>query len=275
MSIKNELIDFTWNSRIVAPEGVMVASNHEQEHFLPWWWMNFRLFNNFPVTFVDFGDMSAIARKWCSQRGNLITLGIPDTFIAKKEDVDPKLADLWEKCNSDVWLGRLAWFKKPFALLKSPYQKTVWLDLDCQTKRSIQPLFSNYLEEADIALFPEKEEHQKKFQERGILLPGEKIYNSGVIAFRHGIPLIEEWVKQVFSKSKECENDQEILCKLLSRSNAKLAELPIIYNWFVRDGANPDAVIVHWWGSAKEAIPVFIDQLKQYFFIDLTLTAGV
>lgn len=278
MSIENEAssdISLAWNRQICAPEGVIVGCTQDQEKFLPWWWMNFRLFNNYPVTFIDFGDMSAIARKWCRQRGSLLSLDLSDTFIARKEAIDPALVKIWEKMNTDVWRVRLAWFKKPFALLQSPYEKTVWLDLDCQTKGSIQPLFNEYLNNAEFAISREPESYQKINQERGILLPEEIMYNSGVTAFRHNSKIIQEWAKEALERSHLFYGDQQLLSRILFTSKLPFAVIPDIYNSFVLDGINPKAIILHWYGSSKEAIPIYIDQLKQYFCIDLTLTAGM
>lgn len=75
-------------------DGVIVGTSQRQEWLLPWWWMHYRLYNNHPVTFINFGDLSPKAIDWCKQRGSLISLNLSDQFLATKEMVDPSLAQL-------------------------------------------------------------------------------------------------------------------------------------------------------------------------------------
>ena len=84
--------------------------------------MYFRLYNDQPVTFVDFGDMSTKAVQWCQKRGLVIKLELSDSFMAKKDAIDPYQAALWEKMQPNVWALRFTWYKKPFALLQSPFK---------------------------------------------------------------------------------------------------------------------------------------------------------
>ncbi|MBA3604167.1 MAG: hypothetical protein H0W50_11150 [Parachlamydiaceae bacterium] len=47
-------------------------------------------------------------------------------------------------------------------MLKSPYQRTIWLDVDCQVRGSIDDLFTKCVNEAGIAIAiaPEDEDSQ-------------------------------------------------------------------------------------------------------------------
>ena len=127
---------------MVVDEGVIVGSDRNQEWLLPWWWMNFRLHNNHPVAFVDFGDMSPSAVSWCQKRGPYFKLNPVTNFVAQKEFIDPQKAALWEKMHPTIWSLRLSWYKKPFALQMSPFKRSLWLDVDCQVRGSIEPLFA-------------------------------------------------------------------------------------------------------------------------------------
>lgn len=262
---------FDWSPPIQDDsKGVIVGCNRNHEWLLPWWWMNFRLHNTLPVTFMNFGDMSLAALEWCRVRGNVIKFDIPDHFVAEKEKVDPLLAKTWESMNTSVWALRKGWFKKPFALLKTPYQKTIWLDLDCQVRGSIEPLF-NYLNQADIALVPEVELDQKLNRERGLLLPGEIMYNAGVIVFKHGSKVIQEWGKQAIEQNHLFFGDQQLLIRILFSQHIPVEPIPILYNWPMPYGINTNAIIMHWWGAQKANILMQIGHLKKFFCIDLTL----
>lgn len=263
----------TWNSHIIAEEGVIVGCDLLQENYLPWWWMNYRMFNNYPVSFVDFGDMSAFARKWCQKRGHYIYLDISDDFIAKKEQIDPKLADCWERTNSDLWQVRPAWFKKPFALLKTPFKKTAWIDLDCQIKGSIEPLFSQHLSNAELALAKEPEKHQKLNIERGIMPANETMYNTGVLVYTHNSKSILMWANDCVKNNALFIGDQQILAHLISEKKLNVNFLPEAYNWLYEEGYNEEAIILHLWGPYKHRIPIYIEIFKNCE-VDLTLTAG-
>ena len=76
-------------------------------------------------TFVDLG-MSHYGKTFCSERGEVIPLQM-DLAFSDGESVRDK---------------RHSWFKKPFALLLSPFAHSIWLDLDCEVLGSLAPLFS-------------------------------------------------------------------------------------------------------------------------------------
>lgn len=264
-------IKIEWSSDLSSePEGVIVGCSQNQECLLPWWWMNFRLHNNQPVTFIDFGDLSNSAISWCQKRGNLIKLDIPNDFVTRKEEIDPALACLWESKNSYVWLFRPSWFLKPFALLKSPYRKTVWFDLDCQVRGSIQPLY-DYLNRADLAMVPEPDPEQQLNRQSKILLPDELMYNAGVIVFNHGCPIIKEWAKRTLVDNHLFMGDQQILARLLYEQKGEIESLPQFYNWPIPYGINPEAIVLHWWGAYKESVLRQIEYLQTQFLINLSV----
>src|SRR5215207_9096243 len=152
-------------------EGVLLATSRNQKWLLPWWWMNFRLFNDYPVTFVNMGDMSNEAIDWCQQKGNLISLDVSAlSFVAKKEKIRPDLAQLWENISGlSVWELRDQWYKKPWAMLKTPYMKTIWMDSDCQVRGSLKPLFVFQLNEIGMSLKKECSFAQLENMARGLL----------------------------------------------------------------------------------------------------------
>jgi hypothetical protein len=79
-------------------------------------------------------------------------------------------------------------------------------------------------------------------------------YNSGVIAFRQGSPLIEKWAQSVFRQNHQHRGDQDLLSWLIAHHPYPIDELPNIYNWLIGNGDNPNAMITHWAGESAKAV---------------------
>lgn len=220
--------------------GILVGCDQSQEWLLSWWWDNLQHVGRYPVAFADFG-MTEQGRSWCRERGELLSLDLPS-------HVDPLGPELFKQ--SLTWLddayltSRVAWFKKPHALLHTPYKRTLWLDLDCEVLAPLDPLFHIDLKGTTIALVPEAERHQK-FE--------ETLYNSGVILYDSPSKLISIWAEQAKTRTGEFRGDQELLSRLIFEQNFCVKKLPAIYNWNISDGILLDACIVHWLGSRGKA----------------------
>src|SRR5579859_2738095 len=119
-----------WNfPKPIQEDGVIVAADASEEWLLPWWWGKYCRFNSYPVTFVDLG-LTPKMQEWCETKGRRLPLRIPD-FATPKEEIDPTLIPIWEDViGPKVWDFRDAWYKKPFACLLTPYQRSIWIDLD-------------------------------------------------------------------------------------------------------------------------------------------------
>jgi hypothetical protein len=219
----------------ILPKGVMVASDIQQEWLLPWWWENYSRFNTLPVVFVDFG-MSKEKKKWCKEHGTLIPLLVPDIFVAERDKMDPALVSQLENelFGTFFWAYRNAWFKKPLACLQSPFEISLWIDLDCEVCGPLDVLYDLYGDSIAMTRYPEK----------CITYP---IYNSGVVVFRRGLPIYEEWADLSIEQNHLFGGDEEILSKLLLDQDI-LIHLPPIYNWSRMWPENPNAVIRHWHG---------------------------
>lgn len=238
-------------------EGILVGFDQKIEWLLPWWWTNYSKHNSFPVTFVDFG-MSEKARFFCAKRGELIALEFSSEFIQVKEPWN-RAHVKWESIyGTSLWESRQSWFKKPLALLKSPYERTIWLDLDCEVLTNLSPLFQRCFSGPDVALAKETEAailHEKR---EGQLLEGESLYNSGVIVYKREAPLIQKWAEQSLKCSGEFWGDQQLLSRLIFIHSYEIQELSEIYNWRMSQGFNLHAAIIHWVGSwGKEYIRRF------------------
>lgn len=230
-------------------QGTIVGCDQSQEWLLPWWWKHYSAHNTIPVSFMDFG-LSPAARTWCAQRGSCVDLTAinTDEFVHAPNDLD--LKKKWEsRCGEALWPERLAWFKKPFACLHSPYTHSIWLDLDCQVRGSLIPLFHYLSLGVEIALRKENEETQQLHQRLGFLLPGEINYNSGVIAFQKSSPIIQQWVEEAVQRNEQFIGDQQALSRAVFKHKPLFMELPSGCNWSLMDGFDEEALIHHYHGG--------------------------
>jgi hypothetical protein len=231
-------------------EGLIVGCDSTLEVLLPWWWKHYSSHNSYPVAFVDFG-MSKEALAWCEARGICIPMqDFDDSFLSTKEEVSPQLREKWETFyGKGFWPYRPVFFKKPFALLKSPFVRTIWLDLDCQVRGPLDPLFTCLAFGIELAIAREPLHNQKTEQELGLLLPGEISYNSGVLVFQSKAKILEKWVDLAVKDNKQFLGDQNALSRAIYTQRPSFLELPPIYNWSRTLGNNPNALIHHFHGA--------------------------
>ncbi len=273
-----------WNKECsLEPYGVIVGCSCSQEWLLPWWWMHFQMHNSeYPVTFFDFGDMTQLGKNWCSKRGRLETLpkNSIGRFIAPRQNIPSRHVVFWESHkNLNVWEARVSWFQKPFACLHSPYKKTLWIDLDCQVRKSIAPLFVFCDTPYEVAMVEEPAYIMKLHRDVGELLEQEIEYNAGVIAFNHGANLIQSWARKCLECNQTLRGDQEVFSRLLFEKGIKI--LPIPPSYVERSSYSPitlvisqvgeSNIIVHWAGSHKQLIRISIELFKTSALMDFSL----
>ena len=264
-------------------DGVIVGCDANQEWLLSWWWLNYQMQNiEYPVTFFDFGDMSSAAKEWCKKRGLLKSLPNVDIekLIIKKEEVSTHRAEIWEShLILDVWKARSAWFKKPFACLHTPYERTIWLDLDCQVHRSIAPLFPFCDTPHKVSMVKEPEFILQIHRESGEVLKGEIEYNSGAIAFKHGAELISDWFKMCLESNAILRGDQEAFSRMLHEKGVIITPFPehfsqrACYADAIKDvyPRNQAVIILHWCGVNKYYLGVQMEHLKQKALMNFSL----
>ncbi|QVL57797.1 MAG: hypothetical protein KFB93_01600 [Simkaniaceae bacterium] len=170
-------------------QGVMTGCNQSQEHYLKHWFENYSKHNNYPVTFCDFG-MSEKARTFCIQNGTLL------------------------KAPS-----------KAFALPKSPYENTIWTDINCEIKQTLIPLFEMTSVKDGFAISYSKEQAPK----------------SGVIAFKQNSPVILNW--QAWCIKNKNATDESTLDLLLKENAFQITEFSEKYLWTGPLKAPPNTVI--------------------------------
>ncbi|MBM3193073.1 MAG: hypothetical protein FJZ59_02425 [Chlamydiae bacterium] len=216
-------------------EGILVASDSHQEWLLEWWWEKYTKHNSYPVAFVDFGMSSKMAL-WCKEKGDLIPFSFEVAVSANE-----KIMTLAKNSYGDeITHTRSCWFKKPLATTLTPFDKTIWLDLDCEVLGPLDPLFTY----KHVSLAKDIKE--------------PNTYNSGVIVYKKNSPLIEKWAAASKNGSTNYVGDQNLLSFLIHSENIKIDELPEEYNWRMCQGININAQIIHWvglWG--KEIIKKF------------------
>ncbi len=225
-----------WSDRTfpLQEKGVLVASDSTQEWLLPWWFENYQKHNDLPVCFVDFG-LSAPMKAWCKSKGDYIYLEVPDVFVAEKKVCTESDILLWEEgYGKSFWESRNAWFKKPLACLQSCYQKTLWVDSDCEIRGSLKPLFS------------------MEIPFSGMMVNQDLEVNSGVILFVYRSCLIEKWARLSLENNKHYRGDQDILADLLKKQEA--ANLPLIYNHSRLLEDVPNVVVKHWHGANGKTV---------------------
>lgn len=251
--------------------GIIVGTSRRQEWLLPWWWLHYRYNNHYPVIFVDFGDMSEPAIEWCKQRGSVAKIKLTDDFIAKKETIEPSAAAIWEKMQPNVWELRSTWYKKPLALQLSPFKNTVWLDLDCQVRGSLESLFFLCHNEGGFAIAPEHVYSQDLNLRRGFIKTGQTMYNTGVMVYKQDSKIVNKWVMSIKDQNHLFCSEQQLLSSLLNAKKYSFTSLSTIYNWTADMNCKSDVVILHWWGDVgKTAIAKFMKEMTTQFYIDFS-----
>jgi hypothetical protein len=246
-----------WDTSIPEREnGIIVGCDQGMEIMLPWWWNHYCQSNELPVAFFDLG-MSKEAARWCAERGILKRLHLPFPLFAKRM-ITPHI---WEKemrksgCYHLMQYKRLAWFKKALVFLHTPFQHTIWLDIDCQVNCQLEEMIANSYHPSGLSLAKGNANKKKIKLLVGWDVAKQTHYNSGVIVYRHGSPLIEKWTRAVVESDSLCLGDQDILELTVEAEKEKPLLLPDTYNWRVADmGINPHAHIIHYAGKARTSL---------------------
>lgn len=196
-------------SEPTAPRGVVTGCDFNHEWMLEWWLEHLREHNaDLPVAFADFG-MTAAAREWCRQHGELID------------------------CR-DVPVN--GWLKKPFAILRAPFEQILWLDTDCEVRKSILPIFEFEGEGLAVTLDPYTP-----------FCDCKDPYAAGVIRVCRGNEIVMKWARIILLSGLSFRGDQEALNKIADVSD--MTVMPREFQWLRLDKIdNPDAVIMHWTG---------------------------
>lgn len=237
----------TWpNDRIGKGDGVLIGADMTLEWLLPWWWENYQQHNAHKVAFIDLG-LSFEMKDWCKERGDLIRLRMPEDFVKEKSEIDPSLANLWDReFGKNFWQSRAAWFKKPFACLQTPFQRTLWIDIDCEVRGSLYPLFAYADGSYKIAM--------ARNQCPVDMSIGNYFYNSGVIAFQKKAGLISDWARCCLGATETYRTDDEAFSDMIQKRKIAIPEIPPPFNWSRCQKDHSEALILHWHGATGKEV---------------------
>lgn len=228
---------------LMSQNGIIVGADLSQEWLLPWWWNHYQKHNSLPVAFVDLG-LSFEAKEWCQKRGELIPLRLVDDYVKEREALDAAIVHHFEdECGPYCWSCRNAWFKKPFACLQSPFRQTLWIDLDCEIRGPLTPLFSYSQSEPGVAMAKDQCVPSLPYP----------TYNSGVISFRQ-CPLIVQWARYCIEYNHLLRGDQEIFSYMIHQEQIPISEIPPQYNWSRMREDEEQATILHWHGPHGKTV---------------------
>jgi hypothetical protein len=230
-------------------QGIVVGCDRNQEWLLNWWWQHYSQHNSYPVAFIDFG-LTKKGIAWCRKRGQYLKLPAHPPL----KEV-PEHPDTWKRASRE----RVAWFKKPSACLLSPFPESIWIDLDCEIKGNLEPLF-NVLVFGELALAQDVVE---RLRTHTPLLPEYTLYNAGVMSFRPDASIISRWVEETLHRNGDFLGDSDVISWLIHKDSPRMIELSAIYNWHAGLEPNPEAVMVHYAGDYKGEIAEKLGSIEQ------------
>lgn len=117
---------------------------------------------------------------------------------------------------------------------------------------------------------PEPQWSQDLNIHRGLSLPGEITYNSGVVVYDHDSPVLKVWLEQTPKRTHLFLGDQQLLSRILFTHAWKFNDLPQPFNWFLLSELDRRALIVHWAGTTKQAMETLLKSLEEHFLINLS-----
>lgn len=230
--------------------GIIIGSDKNLEYLIPAWRIIYNKSNKLPVTFFDFG-VSCAMKNFCKSHFNYINL--EKSIEIKKSNIDLKNQSNWEEFyQNDFWDKRNGWFKKALACKHSPYELTLWIDLDCLVYKDLSLLFSMANNVPFLSLAADENSRMDLQLKLDIRNEREKIYNSGVILYSKNHPIIEEWADQCIHKNHLFIGDQHALSRVIYEKNWPIFLLPKEYNWPYHEEKKTDVVIEHFFGLGKK-----------------------
>jgi len=183
-------------------KGVMTLLKSGDEKTLKTWWENYSKHNAYPVTFCDLG-IDEKTKKWCASKGSLLTVSKDAKNTA---------------------------FLKVEMLLKSPYDKTIWTDLDCEIRKDLAPLY-------------EMSECKDGFAISYDTKASSMQYEGGVFAFKKGSPFVDKWRDYCIKNSSDAQAEQNGLKHLCNDPNLRITILSSTFNWQEASIRSPHAAI--------------------------------
>ena len=202
-------------------QGVLIGSDHSYERLLPWWHKHYQRHNDLPVAILDFG-----LSPWGKAQAQKIGEVIDATAFSGIELITEKCpiyGHIWEQIKEPC-------FKRLVNFQKSPFETTLWIDLDCQVNCSIKPLFAYANTNAKFAACRASQTN-RAWQEMQNIIPQSVIsYNGGVLVFKKDSPAIDLWIQALKNYLKPFYFDDVVFSIALAESSLQINEIPTIYN---------------------------------------------
>lgn len=230
-------------------QGILTGCDETHEWMLKWWWSHYSEHNNYPVVFCDFG-MSKSARLWCESKGTVLSLDLPGDFITPQKQIDTSLLKRWQPLYKNAtWNARKAWFHKPFVFPHSPFDETIWIDLDAQVKKPLAPFFDVLKNSNDgFALCKDTPLGFFLRLELGLLLPRESAYQAGVVAYTKNSPVTHKWLENCKAFNHLFFSDQDVLNRTIHEEDYDIYELSTYFNYIpgYPEFSYKDPLIIHY-----------------------------
>lgn len=248
-------------------KGILVAFDKSMQPLILWWYKNLRKYSSLPIAFINLGNISKNMKTWCKSNGYYFEC---EKYVLHFKNIEVPIENQKKWFNlvkTDVTDIRPYWFTKPIAMMNTPFEKTLYLDIDCELISSIDEIFS-YLSENQIGLCEDQSENN--FLNN--LNPIKKVFNSGVVIYKSKSQIIQKWAELSFKCSQDFFGDQDLLSHLIHEYKYSPKIMPLCWNWPAPWREDPDTKICHWFGNNKIKIiekiqkdSELIDNIKQLF----------
>ena len=234
----------TWNASQPTSKGVLIGADQSQEWMLGWWYRHYTKHNQFPIAICDFG-LSKEGRKKAEHVGHVLPFQ-KDSLLNKFRQTEDIPADWTDIYPGDLKTIHPIWMLKPFALLFTPFQQTLWIDIDCEIRGPLDDLFSASNNPSGFACALDTKSCYQMMLSKKLLLPGERVYNSGVIAYRHKSQVVDLWSEEVLHHHFNYLGDQDALSRVIYRHRLPINRLHTKFNARPLQAEDPNMVIIHW-----------------------------
>ena len=227
----------------IGGDGVLTGCDESYEWMLKWFWKHYSKTNTLPITFLDFG-ISKSARIWCEKRMHVIPCRVSGTL--EKDTLSFPLPNQWPKERRELRLRqRKFWFTKICSLLKTPYSRSLWIDIDCKFLEKINDIFDLSDNPHGIALSIDPTA-LLAWKEYGLLKPNAKGYLAGFILFKRNSSLIEKWVLGCQRKYSLEYSEQSLINSIIEEEGLDIPLVPKKYHWLNLDVIPEGVKIVHY-----------------------------
>ena len=214
--------------------GILTGSDARMELFLPWWFDHYQRHNSYPVAIVDFG-LSDWGKRVAKRIGTLIDGPEAPTHPLGKSPL---------RIHSQAYFQekRSVWFSKPLALINTPFEQTLWIDIDCKIKAELSSCFG-----IEFGATPNRKLGNNWGIKHGYIQPGEKLYNSGFITFSKRSSLLKAWCDEVTQNGHKHISDDYAMTALINSKKWPFTPIHQDYNTSYAD-ADEKTKIVHYIG---------------------------